>query len=213
MVGEAAVLVDGKYTTYATLTDALAAAAAGAKIILAKDATAAVALVPYGVTLDLNGKTLNAAQFSSAFEGAQTIDSVGTGKLVSASASFASDNAQLPVELEGVFTFETVQFASKYEEVGTKATYKFYIAGEAAATLIDDAILAGDDVKLQVKVTWTRADGTQGNRTFELSAENLALYAGNWDTKMIILTIKDISAVSNVNCVAQVVANGVTIDA
>ena len=213
VAGEASVKVGDKYTAYATLTNASYAMMACQTLVLNKDLTVGAFSVPATITLDLNGKTLTAESFTSACEGAQVIDSVGTGKIVTASASFAPDNAQLPVENNGEYTFETVQFASKYEENGTKATYKFYIAGDAAETLIDDAILAGADIALEVKVTWTSSNGTDCERTFVLNETDLALYAGNWDTKMIILTIKDISAVSNVNCVAQIVADKVVVTA
>ena len=205
---EAVVCADGAYTTYAALTDALAAAAEGNEVILAKDITAEEVAVPAGATLNLNGKVLTAAAVKA--DGAKIADK-GAGKLVTDSASFNADNAQLPMKNGNEYTFETVAFAQNLNV--DEKLYKFYIAGEAANTLIDDAILAGDEVAIDVVVTWTNANNEPKTKTFTLDAALLAQYAGNWDTKMITLTFVDLTGVSDLTCTAQISANGVTVKA
>ena len=108
-----------------------------------------------GVTLDLNGNNLNANEFASAFEGTHIVDNKGTGKLTADSVSIAEGNNQLPVQIGNEYTFEEVTFKHQYKEEATTATYKFYIDSEAAQTMIDDAIKAGSDVAVEVKVSWT----------------------------------------------------------
>ena len=200
------------YVTYATFADALVAAQSGNTITLVADVTAGTVSVPSGVTLDLNGNTLTADEFSSAFEGAHIVDGVGTGKLAASSVSYAGANNQLPIAVEGGYVFETVSFKENLT-VDTKAVYKFYIDSKAAQTALDDAILNGEAVAINVKVTWTNAEGTPKEKTFTLGEELLAQYAGAWDTKMVTLTINDLTGVSDLTCTAQVVANGVTVAA
>ncbi|MBR2309500.1 MAG: hypothetical protein IKA47_03070, partial [Oscillospiraceae bacterium] len=119
MTGEAAVLAGEKYTTYATLADALAAAQADSTVSLAKDATAGAVAVPAGVTLDLNGKTLTADSVTAAFNGTHVVDSKGTGKIDSDSVSVMSNNKQLAVHHEGNVTLETVELAEDLAINGT----------------------------------------------------------------------------------------------
>ena len=201
-----------KYTTYANLADALAAAQPQNTVSLLKDeVTAGAVEVPVGVTLNLYGKTLIADSVTAAFDGAQVKDSKGTGKIVSDSVSLMADNNQLPVKNGTEYTFETVEFAQNLNaEAGL---YKFYIKGEAAATAIDDAILAGEAVSIDIVVTWTNGLGQSKAKTFTLDSTLLAQYAGNWDTKMITLTFVDLTNVTDLTCTAQIVANGVTVTA
>lgn len=205
------------YTLYSKLTTALAAAQAGNTVTLMSDVTADAVVVPAGVTLNLYGRTLTADYVTAAFEGAQIKDSrvgvSGTGKIVSDSVSLMADNNQLPVAVEGGYVFEDVTFKENLTNNGTTATYKFYIDGEAANTLIDDAILAGEDIEINVHVTWTNTEGRPQDETCTLSANLMAQYAGSWDTKMIILTINGVDAVTDLTCTAQVVSNGVTVEA
>ena len=210
MVGEAFVLADGKYTTYATVVDATTAAAAGSTVMLAKDATAGDVTVKPGVTLDLNGKILTATSVSSAFTGAHII---GAGKIVSDSVAMAADNKQLSVTIGNETVMETVEFATQYKEENNKATYKFYVKSEAAQTLIDDAIAAGEAVKLEVKVQWTNADGEAKEKTFTLDTALTAQLAADWDNKVVVLNITDLTGVSNLTCTAQVVCGTVTVTA
>ena len=190
------------YKTYGTLADALAASAEGATITLVKDATAAVVSLKPGVTLDLNGKILTADEFTSAL--AQTLDSVGGGKIIAESVSFDAANKQLPVTIGNETTFENIAFATKSETVDNKYTYKFYVKSEAAATLIDDAILAGAEIAVEVKVSWTNAESETKSMVFYLGEADLETLAQNWDTKMIVLTINDVSGVTDLTCTAQI---------
>ena len=118
----------------------------------------------------------------------------------------------LPIYNDGGFVFEEIEMAENLAVAETTAQYKFYIKNEAAKTLLDDAINAGEEVKIQVHVTWT-AEGEGKYKDFELGADMLAKYVANWDTKMIILTINDTTGIADLECTAQVVSHGVTVEA
>lgn len=205
------------YTLYTKLNTALAAAQSGNTVTLMSDVTADAVVVPTGVTLNLYNRTLTAASVTASFEGAQIKDSKmgtsGVGKIVSDSVAVMGDNAQLPIAVEGGYIFEEVKFAENLNVEGGKATYKFYIDSAADATKIEDAILAGENVALEVKVTWTNGNNETKEKTFVLDAAMLAELAQNWDAKMVILTINDLTNVSDLTCTAQVTANGVTVTA
>ena len=162
----------------------------------------------------LLSKKLTASELAAGFADTHVIDSEGTGKLVveELNTSFNGENNYLPIYNNGGYVFEEVKINDKFEATETKATYKFYVNSEAAKTLLDDAIANGDDVKIQVYVTWT-ANGEAKYRTFELSAAQLAQYAGAWDKTMIVLTIVDLEGITDLTCTGQVVANGVTVNA
>ena len=206
---------NGTYVFYDTLDEALAAAVSGDKVTLGTDVETNEVIIQSGITLDLNGKTLTAGSLTSAADGACTIDSVGKGKLEVEQmdhASFMGSNGQLPVYNEGAYTFEKVTFKHKLETAETSATYKFYIDSEAAKTLIDDAILAGNEVEINVSLAWTY-NGESSARVFTLDADKLELLANNWDTKMIVLSISYNEGVEITDCTAQVVSGGVTVEA
>ena len=202
------------YKTYADLTAALAAAQAGDVVTLVADATATAVEVKNGVTLDLNGKTLTADGLVANFADTHIVDSIGTGKLAVEKLDMVNpDNKQLPVAVDGGYVFEEITIKDSDVTIdGNKAVYKFYIENVADQTMLDDAIKNGKDVKIQIYVTWTDATGDRF-QTFELNAQQLAAYAGKWDTNMIRLTITGIEGVTNLNCVAQVVSGGVTVGA
>lgn len=205
------------YTVYTKLATALAAAKAGNTVTLMQDVTADEVVVPANVTLNLYGSVLTAGSVTATFEGAQIKDSKlgesGVGKIVSNSVSVAENNAFLPVTMDGAYIFEEVTFAENLTVADNKATYKFYVKSEAAATLIDDAILAGNAISFEVKVTWTNADGEAKYKVFVLDAALLAQLAADWDNKMVILTINDLTGISDLTCTAQVVSNGNTVTA
>lgn len=212
MTGEAAVLAGEKYTTYATLAAALAAAQADSTVSLAKDATAGAVAVPAGVTLDLNGKTLTADSVTAAFNETHVVDSKGTGKIDSDSVSLMSNNEQLAVHHEGNVTLETLELAEDLAINGTTGLYKFFIKNEAAATMLDDAIKAGQDVSLLVRVTWTKG-GVEKVKDFACSNTLLQEYASNWDEKMFTLTFSDLTDIENLACTVMVTSGGVTVEA
>ena len=202
------------YKTYADLTAALAAAQAGDIVTLVADATATAVEVKNGVTLDLNGKTLTADGLVANFADTHIIDSTGEGKLAVEKLDMVNpDNKQLPIAVDGGYVFEEITIKDSDVTIdGNKAVYKFYVENVADQTMLDDAIKNGKDVKIQIYVTWTDATGDR-YQTFELNAQQLAAYAGKWDTNMIRLTITGIEGVTNLNCVAQVVSGGVTVGA
>jgi hypothetical protein len=108
---------------------------------------------------------------------------------------------------------ETVEFKTQFTEQDNKAVFKFYIDSEAAQTLIDDAIAAGEKVSLQVYVQWTNAAGEAKAKPFVLEADLLAVLAAKWDKTAVVLTITDLTGVSNLTFTAQVVCGTVTVNA
>ena len=78
--------------------------------------------------------------------------------------------------------------------------------------MLDDAIKAGEEVSVIVRVTWTK--GGEGKyKDFTYTSEHLATYAGDWDNKMFTLTIADLTGIENLECTAMVVSGGVTVEA
>ena len=160
--------------------------------------------------MDLNGKTLTADSVTAAFDGTHVVDSKGTGKIDSDSVSVMNNNEQLPVTTEEGLVFETVTFAEDLNLENKQ--YKFYIMNEAVTTMLDNAILSGEAVSIDVTVTWTEAEG-DGEKKFTLDNVLLQEYAGNWDTKMIVLTFASLDGITNLDCTARVSCNGVTVKA
>ena len=149
------------------------------------------------------------------YEGTHVVDGKGTGKLVVddlTNVSLYADNNQLPVTTDEGIVFETVEFASTMVENGTTAQYKFYIKNQAAATMLDEAILSGKAVSIDVTVTGTEAGGN-GVKVFTFNTTMLQEYAGKWDTKMFTLTFADTTGITNLECTASVTCNGVTVEA
>ena len=85
---------------------------------------------------------------------------------------------------------------------------------EAAKTMLDDAITAGEEVSIVVRVEWvSEGQGKYKNFTFTEDADLVADYLSDWDNKMFTLTISDLTGISDLACTAYVVANGVTVEA
>jgi hypothetical protein len=125
----------------------------------------------------------------------------------------AADNKQLPVTIGSETVMETVEFKTQEVVTADNAVFKFYIDSEAAQTLIDDAIAAGEQVSLQVYVQWTNAAGEAKAKPFVLEADLLAVRAAKWDKTAVVLTITDLTGVSNLTFTAQVVCGTVTVNA
>ena len=208
-----AVLSGTVYAPYDKLSYAFSAAAINhAEVLLLDDYQGDSVSVPMNVTLDLFGHTLTVNTFTCAFEGCNIIDSKGTGKLICEDVAITKTNKQLPMKTAEGYVFETVKFAQKLDV--DKNQYKFYINSEATATLIDDAIMAGENVAVGVIVSWTNGEGQPREKTFTLDSALLEQYAGNWDTKMIVLNFaNDISQYPDLTCTAQITVNGVTVTA
>jgi len=123
-----------------------------------------------------------------------------------------NNNKQLAVHHEGNVTLETLELAEDLATNGTTGLYKFYIKNEAAATMLDDAIKAGEEVSLFVRVTWTKG-GVDKYNDYACSNILLQEYAGNWDDKMFTLTFSDLTDIENLACTVMVTSGGVTVEA
>lgn len=159
--------------------------------------------------LDLNGYTLKVEGAFDASIGGNVIDTAGTGKLADSGPAFNPSNSMLPIHVGDGYVFETPVFVQNLTHTGGDATGKFgfYLNNLAADTKMDEALKEGK-ITIQVNVTW---DG--GQMTCALSSEMpaLGIYADNWDTKMLVLTLTGLTDITGLTCTAQVYANGVTV--
>ena len=159
---------------YTKLADALAEATEGQTVRLIKNTTEMMAPVLDGVTLDLNGYELTA---SYVFVTGDVVDdsASNSGKLIAGHLMLQKTNRQLPVkDASGAVKFyEVVKVQDAIaKQTETSITYAFQTKFETAA---HEALLAGMNttgVKILVRATWTRSDGTTGLQEF--------VYNDNW---------------------------------
>ena len=67
-------------------------------------------------------------------------------------------------------------------------------------------------MSVNVRVTWT-AGGEGKYKNFTFSSDLIEQYVGNWDFKMFVLTINDMTGIENLDCTAQVISNGTVVEA
>ena len=154
---------------YNTVSGALKEAVSGQTVRLIRDANDNIITVLDGITLDLNGHSLEAVYVFAT--GNVVDDSTGNkGKLKAASKMVLSENnRQLPVEDANgkVAFYEVLNVVHAIaEQTETSVKYAFQTKFEAAA---HEALLAGNaatKVKIVVRATWTRVDGTTGVQDF-----------------------------------------------
>ena len=154
---------------YKTVSAALSEAVAGQTVRLIKNATDSVVMVLDGVTLDLNGYKLE-AQYVFATGNIVDDSTSNNGRIKAALKMVLSENnRQLPVrDANGEVAFYEVLNVvhAIAEKTETSVKYAFQTKFEAAA---HEALLAGQattGVKIVVRATWTRVDGTTGVQDF-----------------------------------------------
>ncbi len=176
---------------YDSLSEALAEAAkmtGGATVTLLTNADADLVVVYPGVTLDLNGNTLN-ANYVIGLNGSHVIDSSenNAGLLVvdKDNISLAVKNAQLPAYVveNGVegYKFFVIELGPKLEidQANNKATFGFMVRKtikdneedkgkptdwEALYTLFSDNGAEDHDISVMVEISWTEEQGTASQR-------------------------------------------------
>ena len=159
---------------YVKVYDALMAATAGQTVRLMKNVTDSMLPVFDGVTLDLNGYELTTGYL---FSTGDVVDNSASnsGKLIAGQLMLQKGNRQLPVkDASGAVKFyEVVKVQHAIaKQTETSITYAFQTKFETAA---HEALLAGMNttgVKILVRATWTRPDGTTGLQEF--------VYNDNW---------------------------------
>lgn len=176
-------------TQYTSVADALAAAKSGDTVqMVADSAEGGNLIVPTGVTLDLNGKTLTADNLVSS---GVTFDSSssnygGIGRLyVDKNSLFLSNaNTQIPVWMEdnsgNYYLFAKVEFGTKVQTNGTNSTYSIavYLADTALKSVFADGG-ANNNLTVKVLLRWENAEtGNTMEQYYTAADEQLAALVG-----------------------------------
>ena len=145
----------------------LAAAASGATVKLTGNAAADSVVVKPGVTLDLNGYTLEADY--AAFFG----DVVGgTLEVAKENVMLSEDNAALPVWNGSAYVFVAAPtFQDQSVTNGSNVKYTFLPTFDADVHGLLAAGAAASDVTVTVRLTWTAKEGGKATQRFVYSDE------------------------------------------
>ena len=200
-------------TAYAKLTEALTAAQATDVVNMVKDVAVDGDVDIYS-GLELNGYTLTATGVIDASnKDASIADSVGTGVATGSEFYAHAKNGMLAVDAanDNNVTFETVAAKQKFEANGEKTRVKFIVDAAADATKLDEAILAGSDVKVQITVY--SAALNDGFHTFVYQQSMVETYAAAWGTKMFYCDISGLEDLGEYTVVAEIVSEGVVLEA
>lgn len=148
-------------TTYDDVTEALAAASEGDTITLHQDASAMLVSVTNGVTLDLNGHTLEAS-YVTCFGDIVDNCKDGNGLLKVAEKRFLiqNRNEQLPIKAESGYTFvEVEKFNTAYQSEKSRYAFQPFIAAKGHELLAGGFDATG--VTVNVRVSWNQGDGNR----------------------------------------------------
>ena len=191
---------------FESIEEAFAATDADETLILMADVSVAEAVMRG--TLNLNGYTLTAEEFTSAIGDGNVIDTSANsaGKLVAENISLSDSNTYLPITMDDGVHFCAVDFTQWVEPVDNNTTkVKFYFTQRAAETIIDDAVAAGNtEVSVKIRLTWTDGSGTDQDRTYLFTRDLLEKYAEKWNSRVFVTTIGGTSGVTNLTCAYQV---------
>ena len=193
-------------TTYATVAEALEAAAEGQTVALLTDCTADRVLVTPGVTLDLKGFNLTAA-YTVGFNTAHVVDSVGTGRLVAEAQKVVLDeaNSMIPVYDSTGYIFTKAGFAlrldTSYTGDGVKINAVACPQNMDVVELLKDG---GDDnnIDIVIRLYWDTVDGS-GSQEFKFTDAVVgSVYShnnGTWNSysKMFSMVITGFEHVTN----------------
>ena len=193
-------------TTYATLAEALNAAADGDTVQLLADAEERYVTVYPGITLDLNGHALTAS-YVVGFNAAHIVDNAGSGKLVTAGQNVILDeaNGMVPVYDGNGYIFTKAGFAisqdEKHEGEGIKIDTLAYPINMDVVQLLKDGT-ADNNLQVMIVLTWDNEQGT-GSQEFVFTDEVVAsVYSSNDGTwsgyeKMFSMVITGIDGIEN----------------
>ena len=199
-------------TKYETIADALAAAQAGDVITLVDNTSESVVMLNKGVTLDLNGYTLE-ADYVVAFKGNYIIDSTGTALLKVAKNNVVlhdvtleatrtgifNSYSQMPIyTTEGGYIFRTTKFQYRHS-VDSDNKFVIDLRPTTANSMSD--ILANAEVSgltFIIRLSWVNASGDTITQDFAFSTERvISAYEKNKTLQVIIAglveTTKDVT--------------------
>lgn len=201
-------------TEYTELTAALDAADENNIVVLQRDVK--VEDLNFYTTLDLNGMRIAATGIVDASNAyANIVDNVSGGFIDTQNLKMYRANKQLAIDAENNYrySFETVELMQKVEKLDSdRASVKFYINKASADTQLDDAILAGSEVKIRITVSWT-SGGEEKNHSFVYTQDLVDDYVEGWDNKMFTCTISGLEELGEYTITADVVSCNVIVGA
>ena len=159
---------------YADVSDALSAAGSGETVLLLKDCSDDMAMVPSGRTLDLSGKTLT-TEYLSAFNNSNVIDSSDhAGLLACSNVTLNKDNSQMPVKTEGGYKLFTITAWQRYGKRTNDTDHLHMQTRPYPGTVLDHALnytylgngstTAG--ISLEAKLTYRNSQGSFSHTSF-----------------------------------------------
>jgi hypothetical protein len=205
---------------YETVAAALAVAKSGetVQMIANTKETDAILIIMDGVTLDLNGYTVEANYVIAPFDGSRITDTTnGAGLLKIAKNCLAlKTNYQIPVWVsdDAGFRFVNVTGAGICTKLSAdSAWFRFQINRDSKEDLLFKAMQDGgveSGLTVRVKMTWTGADQEKVQYAV-FKAEHLKTYANSWDDakgkpgQEFRLTVTGIEGLDNFKMTAEVV--------
>ena len=215
--------------SYLTIQEALEAAREGETVKLIDDTAGEYLVVAPGVTLDLNGYELT-VNYIVGFDTAHVVDSVGTGRLVTARQNVVLDegNGMVPVYDGEGYIFTKAGFAIRQDKTCTEG-FKIDAVAYPVNTNVVDLLADGaadNDLQVMILLTWDTDQGT-GSQKFVFTDEVVSqVYSSNDGTwsgydKMFSMVITGIESIQNLKAdmvlvsgtdVAYISANGIAIN-
>ena len=168
---------------YMALDEALKEAAGGDTVQLLTDYDGGSVLIPIGITLDLNGNDLTAAN-AVAFDSAHLIDNKGSGSLITGEKNLVLDesNAMVPVYTGTAYIFTRAGFAISQDNAYTGEGIRLQalvcpVRMDAVDMLADGG--ADNNVQIVIQLSWDTEEGT-GSQDFVFNDDVVAsVYSSN----------------------------------
>ena len=193
-------------TSYATVAEALKAAQADQTVILLADCVEKTVLIYPGITLDLGGFDLT-ADYAVGFDTGHIIDSVGSGRLITASRNVVLDeeNAMIPVYDGTGFAFTKVGFAIRRDTAYTGEGIKIQAIASPVSMAVVELLKDGaadNNLEVAIVLTWEDDQGISSQKfvlTDEVVAEVYSSNQGNWSSysKRFSMVITGVESVAN----------------
>ena len=202
-------------TTYSSLKEALEAAEAGQTVKLMLDCTENTVMVTPGITLDLNGFELSVS-YAVGFDTANIIDSVGTGRLVTAVKNLVLDeeNAMFPVYDGEGYIFTKAGFAIELDKTytgeGVRINGLACPVQMAAVELLKDGG-SDNNIQIVIQLSWDTADGI-GSQEFVFTDQVVAnVYSsnnGSWNSysRMFSMVVTGFDGIENLKANISVIS-------
>ncbi len=174
--------------SYATVSEALNEAQNGYTVKLLADATETYVMVVPGVTLDLNGYTLEAS-YVVGFNGSNVVDNSesneGLLKAAANNVALAETNAQLPVYTgEGYMFAKVLGYNQVHYDYMDSEGYIQYVFQPLIEESAHEYILKGSassHTKIVVVVNWIDEKGTAVAQSFECNDDFVKTFINSYD--------------------------------